>query len=53
MNEGDKVCLALDHEGLDKGTVIQRAGIHKIRVLWEDGEETVEKQEDLRTVRKW
>jgi hypothetical protein len=33
---------------VDRGTIIQRTSIHKVRVLWEDGDETVEKVEDLR-----
>lgn len=48
MNEGDKVCLALDHVGQDTGVIIQRDGILKLRVLWDDGEETVERSNDLR-----
>lgn len=48
MMEGEKVCLALDAEGVDPGTIIQRTSIHKLRILWEDGEETEERQEDLR-----
>jgi predicted RNA-binding protein YlqC (UPF0109 family) len=50
MNDGDKVCLALDMANVDRGTIIGRAGIHKVRVLWEDGEETEEKVDDLKVV---
>lgn len=48
MNEGDKVCLSTDRAGLDRGTIIQRFSIHKVRILWEDGEETIEEDENVR-----
>lgn len=48
--EGDKVCLALDMANVDRGTIIARTGIHEVRVLWEDGDETVEKTTDLKVV---
>lgn len=50
MNEGDKVTLALDMANLDRGTIIARTKINKVRVLWEDGDETEEKVEDLKVV---
>lgn len=50
MNEGDKVTLALDMANLDIGTVIGRTGIHKVRVHWDDGDETDEKETDLKVI---
>lgn len=50
MVEGTKVCLALDGANEDVGTVIQTTGIHKVRVLWWDGEETSEETWDLKEV---
>ena len=50
MNEGDKVTLALDMANVDRGVVIGRAGITKVRVLWDDGDETEEKQTDLKVI---
>lgn len=50
MKDGDKVCLALDMANVDRGTVIARVRIHEVRVLWEDGDETVEKDTDLKVV---
>jgi hypothetical protein len=50
MKEGSKVCLALDGAQVDQGTIIQRTSIHKVRVLWEDGDETIERSDDLKEV---
>jgi len=51
MNEGDRVTLALDSANVDRGTIIARTGIHKVRVLWEDGDETVEKEHHLKVIK--
>lgn len=53
MKEGTKVSLALDRANEDVGTVIDTVGIMKVRVLWWDGEETVESPEDLKEVAGW
>lgn len=50
MKEGQKVSLALDKANADIGTIIDREGITKVRVLWWDGEETIEQQQDLKEV---
>ena len=52
MVEGARVSLALDGANEDVGTVIQTTGIHKVRVLWWDGEETIEETEDLKEVKE-
>lgn len=50
MKEGDKVTLALDMANVDIGTMIGRTSIHMVRVHWEDGDETEEKDTDLKVI---
>ena len=53
MKEGTKVSRALAGAGEDVGTVIDTVGIVKVRVLWWDGEETVERPDNLKEVLNW